>query len=93
MIPEAPAKAGAEGTKATAKPVAKFHMRWLVLVSAAVVLALGMVLLFLLTQATDNRQLYERNYQLLFGLNMVVAALLMGVILWLMLRLGVRLKQ
>jgi len=75
------------------KPVAKFHMRWLVLVSAAVVLALGMVLLFLLTQATDNRQLYERNYQLLFGLNMVVAALLMGVILWLMLRLGVRLKQ
>ena len=81
MIPDAPAKAG----------VAKFHMRWLVLVSAAVVLALGMVLLFLLTQATDNRQLYERNYQLLFGLNMVVAALLMCVILWLMLRLGVRL--
>ncbi len=93
MIPDAPAKAGAEGIKATTKPVAKFHMRWLVLVSAAVVLALGLVLLFLLTQATDNRQLYERNYQLLFGLNMVVAALLMGVILWLMLRLGVRLKQ
>ena len=116
MIPEAPAKAGADGAEATqlkagvvsspsdllgpksttkeaAKPVAKFHMRWLVLVSAAVVLALGLVLLFLLTQATDNRQLYERNYQLLFGLNMVVAALLMGVILWLMLRLGVRLKQ
>ena len=75
------------------KPVAKFHMRWLVLVSAAVVLALGLVLLFLLTQATDNRQLYERNYQLLFALNMVVAALLMGVILWLMLRLVLRLKQ
>jgi nitrogen fixation/metabolism regulation signal transduction histidine kinase len=121
MIPEAPAKAGADGAEVTplkagvvsspsdllgaksttkeaakpvvTKPVAKFHMRWLVLVSAAVVLALGLVLLFLLTQATDNRQLYERNYQLLFGLNMVVAALLMGVILWLMLRLGVRLKQ
>jgi len=92
MIPDAPAKAGADGIKAT-KPAAKFHMRWLVLVSAAVVLALGLVLLFLLTQATDNRQLYERNYQLLFGLNMVVAALLMGVILWLMLRLVVRLKQ
>jgi nitrogen fixation/metabolism regulation signal transduction histidine kinase len=93
MIPEAPAKAGAEGIKAMTKPVAKFHMRWLVLVSAAVVLALGMVLLFLLTQATDNRQLYERNYQLLFGLNMVVAALLMGVIFWLMLRLVLRLQQ
>jgi hypothetical protein len=75
MIPDAPAKAGADGLRRTAKPVAKFHMRWLVLVSAAVVLALGLVLLFLLTQATDNRQLYERNYQLLFGLNMVVAAL------------------
>ena len=33
MIPEAPAKAGAEGTQVTAKPVAKFHMRWLVSVS------------------------------------------------------------
>ena len=44
MIPEAPAKAGADGIKAT-KPAAKFHMRWLILVSAAVVLALGMVLL------------------------------------------------
>ena len=93
MIPEAPAKAGAEGAKVTTKPVAKFHMRWLVLVSAAVVLALGLVLLFLLTQATDNRQLYERNYQVLFGLNMVLATLLMGLILWLMLRLGIRLKQ
>ena len=121
MISEAPAKAEADGVRATqldagvvstsvnlmgaksttkeaakkvfVKPVANFHMRWLVLVSASVVLALGMVLLFLLTQATDNRQLYERNYQLLFGLNMVIAALLMGVILWLMLRLGVRLKQ
>ena len=76
MIPDAPAKAGADGAEATqlkagvvaspsdllgaksttkeaakpllTKPVAKFHMRWLVLVSAAVVLALGMVLLFLL---------------------------------------------
>ena len=57
MIPEAPAKAGADGLREPAKPVAKFHMRWLVLVSAAVVLALGLVLLFLLTQATDNRQL------------------------------------
>ena len=57
MIPQAPANAGAAGVKATTKPVAKFQMRWLVLVSAAVVLALGLVLLFLLTHATDNRQL------------------------------------
>ena len=46
-----------------------FQMRWLLVVSAAVVLALGLVLLFLLTQATDNRELYERNYRQLFGLN------------------------
>ena len=90
MISEAPTQVGGGGVKASS---AKFHMRWLVLVSTAVALALGLVLLFLLTQATDNRQLYERNYQLLFGLNMVVAALLMGVILWLIVRLVLRLKH
>ncbi len=35
--------------------------------------AIGLVLLFLLTQATNNRELYERNYARLFALNMVVA--------------------
>jgi nitrogen fixation/metabolism regulation signal transduction histidine kinase len=68
-------------------------MRWLLVVSAAVVLALGMVLLFLLTQATDNRDLYERNYRQLFGLNVVVASLLMGIIVWLSVRLLLRLRQ
>jgi hypothetical protein len=29
--------------------------------------AIGLVLLFLLTQATNNRELYERNYARLFG--------------------------
>ena len=70
-----------------------FQMRWLLVVSAAVVLALGMVLLFLLTQATDNRDLYERNYRQLFGLNVVVASLLMGIIVWLSVRLLLRLRQ
>jgi nitrogen fixation/metabolism regulation signal transduction histidine kinase len=70
-----------------------FQFRWLLVVSAAVVLALGLVLLFLLTQATDNRQLYEQNYSQLFGLNVVVAALLMGVILWLAARLILRFRQ
>ncbi|MEY4436449.1 MAG: hypothetical protein RL175_1404, partial [Pseudomonadota bacterium] len=62
-------------------------------ISAAVVLALGLVLLFLLTQATDNRELYERNYRQLFGLNVVVASLLMGIIAWLSVRLLLRLRQ
>ncbi|MFY8179379.1 MAG: PAS domain-containing sensor histidine kinase, partial [Limnohabitans sp.] len=70
-----------------------FQMRWLLVVSAAVVLALGMVLLFLLTQATDNRELYERNFHQLFVLNIVVASLLMGIIVWLSLRLLLRLRQ
>jgi nitrogen fixation/metabolism regulation signal transduction histidine kinase len=69
------------------------QFRWLMVVSAAVVLGLGLVLLFLLTQATDNRELYERNYSQLFGLNVVVAALLMCVIVWLTVRLLLRLRQ
>ena len=67
--------------------------RWLLVISAAVVLALGFVLLFLLTQAADNRELYEENYRQLFGLNVVVATLLMSVIAWLTVRLMVRLRE
>ena len=60
---------------------------------AGVVVALGLVLLFLLTQATGNRELYERNYALLFGLNVAVAGLLLLVIGWMALRLVLRLRQ
>jgi nitrogen fixation/metabolism regulation signal transduction histidine kinase len=67
--------------------------RWTVGVGASVVVALGLVLLFLLTQATGNRELYERNYELLFGLNVTVAALLLLVIGWSALRLMLRLRQ
>ena len=73
--------------------LSSFQLRWLLVVSAAVALGLGLVLLFLLTQATDNRELYERNYRQLFGLNVVVATLLMGVIAWLSMRLLMRLRQ
>ncbi|MDB5777878.1 MAG: multi-sensor signal transduction histidine kinase, partial [Polaromonas sp.] len=67
--------------------------RWTVGVGAGVVVALGLVLLYLLTQATDNRELYERNYALLFGLNVAVAVLLLGVIAWITLRLVLRVRQ
>lgn len=67
--------------------------RWTVGVGACVVVALGLVLLFLLTQATGNRELYERNYALLLGLNVAVAALLVLVIGWIALRLVLRLRQ
>ena len=67
--------------------------RWLLVVAAAVVLALCSVLMFLLTQATNNRELYERNYERLFILNLVVAGLLVLVIVWMALRLLLRLRQ
>ncbi len=67
--------------------------RWTVGVGAFTVVALGLVLLFLLTQATGNRELYERNYALLFGLNVAVALLLVAVIGWVALRLALRLRD
>lgn len=73
--------------------LSSFQLRWLLVISAAVVLGLGLVLLFLLTQAADNRELYEQNYRQLFGLNVVVATLLMGVIVWMSGRLLMRLRQ
>ena len=57
------------------------------------VAALALVLLFLLTQATGNRELYERNFALLFGLNVAVAGLLLLVIGWIALRLLLRLRR
>ncbi len=53
----------------------------------------GMVLLFLLTLATNNRALYEQNFTWLVGINVAVAAFLLLVILWLALRLALRLKR
>ena len=67
--------------------------RWTVGVGGGLVVALGLVLLYLLTQATDNRELYERNYALLFGLNVAVAAVLLGVVGWITLRLVLRVRQ
>ncbi len=67
--------------------------RWTLGVGAGVVLALSLVLLFLLTLATGNRELYERNYDRLLVLNIAVAALLLLVIGWIVLRLYLRLRQ
>ena len=67
--------------------------RWTVGVGAGAVLALSLVLLFLLTQATGNRELYERNYGRLLVLNIAVAVLLLLVIVWIVLRLYLRLRQ
>ena len=67
--------------------------RWTVGVGVGAVLELSLVLLFLLTQATGNRELYERNYARLLVLNIGVAILLLLVIGWIVLRLVLRLRQ
>ena len=67
--------------------------QWAVAVGAAVIAALGIVLLFLLAQATDNRDLYERNYQTLFIVNVVAAAMLLATIAWMGVRLLSRLRR
>jgi nitrogen fixation/metabolism regulation signal transduction histidine kinase len=67
--------------------------RWAVGVGAVMIIAIAIVLLFLLTQATNNRELYERNYGRLFVLNMVVAGVLFAVILWVCVRLASRLRR
>ena len=68
-------------------------LRWTLGVGVGVVVALGLVLIFLLTLATGNRELYERNYAILFGLNIAVAAILLVAIGWIVLRLFLRLRQ
>ena len=67
--------------------------RWGVGVAVSVIVAIGIVLLFLLTQATNNRELYERNYGRLFAINMVVAGVLLLVIVWVAVRLVSRLRS
>ncbi|MEJ8826926.1 ATP-binding protein [Variovorax humicola] len=67
-------------------------MRWAMGVGAATITAIGLVMMFLLAQATNNRALYERNYALLFGINVVVAIFLMLVLVWVAFRLIQRLR-
>jgi len=68
-------------------------LRWTLGIGMAAMAAIGLVLLFLLTQATNNRELYERNYARLFAVNVAVAALLLLVIGWIAFRLARRLRQ
>jgi nitrogen fixation/metabolism regulation signal transduction histidine kinase len=69
-------------------------LRWTVGVAAASMVGLSLVLLFLLTQATDSsRQLYERNIGWLLGLNIAAAVVLLGAIGWITVRLIIRFRQ
>ena len=85
--------AGRSGAAATPAARRARATRWAVGVGAALVTAIGLVLMFLLAQATNNRALYERYYVRLFGINVVVAVLLVLVIGWVAFRLLRRLRQ
>jgi len=69
------------------------HRNWLLVVALTILMSLALVLLFLLTQATQRWEVYEQNYGLLFGLNTVFAGLLLVVIAWFAWRLIRRMRQ
>ena len=68
-------------------------VRWALGLGAGLMCAIGLVLLFMLTQATNNRALYERHFAWLVGVNVLVAALLLGALAWGIARLGMQLRR
>jgi len=67
--------------------------RWLVLVGALSSGLIGLGLLVLMTQATDNSENFNQNYEWLVITNAVVAGGLLLTILWGTVRLWLRLRQ
>ncbi len=68
-------------------------VRWVLGLGAGLMCAIGLLLLFLLTQATNNRVLYERHFTWLLWVNVLVAGLLLAALAWGALRLAVRLRR
>ncbi|WP_245638683.1 sensor histidine kinase [Hydrogenophaga palleronii] len=77
-------------TAPKSKPAA---VRWAIGAGLVFMVGVGMVLFFLLTLATNNRAFYEQNFPWLVGINVAVASFLLLVILWLALRLALRLRR
>ncbi|MGA8515238.1 MAG: HAMP domain-containing protein, partial [Burkholderiaceae bacterium] len=71
----------------------KRSLPWAVGIGVAAMAAMALVLMFLLTQATNNQVLYEQNYARLMVINTVVAVLLLLVIGWIAWRLVWRLRR
>ena len=74
-------------------PRRKRLARWALGVAIALLVGIGLVLIFLLAQATNNRLLYERYYTRLFAINVAVAGVLVLVICWGIYRLLMRLRR
>ncbi|MCO5117648.1 MAG: ATP-binding protein [Ottowia sp.] len=67
--------------------------RWTLRLAAVTMLVGGLVLIFLLVQATNNRLLYERYFTRLLWVNIAAAVVLALVILWGVYRLLSRLRR
>ncbi|MCF8168146.1 MAG: HAMP domain-containing protein [Rhodoferax sp.] len=78
---------------AIARRYSSRHIRWAVATGAVLMVLVGLILLYLLLEATNNRDLYERNYATLFSINVAVASLLLCCIVWVGYSLVVRLRQ
>ena len=68
-------------------------VRWMIGIGVTLMLVIGLVLLILLTQATGNRALYDRNYDRLYTVNLVGAGLLLLGLVWGTTRLIYRVRQ
>ena len=68
-------------------------LRWALGTGLVFVAGVVMVLLFLLTVATNNRVLYETYFGWLVGINIAVAGVLLAVIGWVVVRLTLRMRR
>ena len=68
-------------------------VRWMIGIGVTLMLVIGLVLLILLTQATGNRALDDRNYDRLYTVNLVGAGLLLLGLVWGTTRLIYRVRQ
>jgi len=79
--------------KSTSQAATLRKRGWWLVVGLTILVSMALVLLFLLTQATQRWEAYEQNFGLLFALNMVFAAMLLVLITWFGVRLFKRVRQ
>ncbi|MEN9844282.1 MAG: hypothetical protein RLZZ612_2111, partial [Pseudomonadota bacterium] len=84
---------GTESGFSPQRSVKAARRRWAIVVAAGFMLGMGLVLLFMLTTATDTQALYTTNYTLLLVVNAAAALFLLAVIVWALIRLGLRLQR
>ncbi|MBI3229180.1 MAG: hypothetical protein HYZ45_03050, partial [Burkholderiales bacterium] len=64
-------------------------LRYMLVIGGAILV----ILLFLLASASENSDFFERNYSWLLGLNALVAAVLLGLVSLLLVRLAGRYRK